>query len=383
MAVSTAKKLDSGKAGTLSAVSDTKTSTKKKTTVSKPNNVGQYTNLSGISTAAKKNLNYYGQGYQKSKEVQNAQKYLEQVMKQKPGKFKSDYDKQIKTLYNQIMNRPAFEYDVNTDPLYEQYKHQYTTLGQQAMQDTVGNAAALTGGYGNSWAETAGNQAYQEYLQQLNNVVPQLYDSAYARYTQEGDELRNNLAMTQGLRDTDYGMYRDTVADWQKDRDYAQGAYDSAYNRDYANWSTMLSYWQQQAQLENSDYWVRKQNEKKKGSGGGGGRKKNTGLQEGGQVGKYGGTGKTDWMPKGTGETEATLAMGDAIWFAQGGLDRVDTSTKEGKERYEQLKKRQDELVRKGYLTSGNSGSGGGNGNGSGDTASSKANATREEYGKK
>lgn len=278
MAVSTAKKLTSGKAGTLNAVSSTKTTTKK-TTVSKPNNVGQYTNLSGISTAAKKNLNYYGQGYQKSKEVQNAQKYLEQVMKQKPGKFKSDYDKQIKTLYNQIMNRPAFEYDVNTDPLYEQYKHQYTTLGQQAMQDTVGNAAALTGGYGNSWAETAGNQAYQEYLQQLNNVVPQLYDSAYARYTQEGDELRNNLAMTQGLRDTDYGMYRDTVADWQKDRDYAQGAYDSAYNRDYANWSTMLSYWQQQAQLENSDYWVRKQNEKKKG-GGGGGRRSNTGNRD-------------------------------------------------------------------------------------------------------
>ena len=213
MAVSTAKKLTSGKAGTLNATSTKKTTTTKKTTVSKPNNVGQYTNLSGISTAAKKNLNYYGQGYQKSKEVQNAQKYLEQVMKQKPGAFKSDYDKQIKTLYNQIMNRPAFEYDVNTDPLYEQYKHQYTTLGQQAMQDTVGNAAALTGGYGNSWAETAGNQAYQEYLQQLNNVVPQLYDSAYARYTQEGDELRNNLAMTQGLRDTDYGMYRDTVAD--------------------------------------------------------------------------------------------------------------------------------------------------------------------------
>ena len=358
MAVSTAKKLTSGKAGTLNATSTKKTTTTKKTTVSKPNNVGQYTNLSGISTAAKKNLNYYGQGYQKSKEVQNAQKYLEQVMKQKPGAFKSDYDKQIKTLYNQIMNRPAFEYDVNTDPLYEQYKHQYTTLGQQAMQDTVGNAAALTGGYGNSWAETAGNQAYQEYLQQLNNVVPQLYDSAYARYTQEGDELRNNLAMTQGLRDTDYGMYRDTVADWQKDRDYAQGAYDSAYNRDYANWSTMLSYWQQQAQLENSDYWVRKQNEKKKGGGGGGGRKKNTGLIDMGNGNQNKNTG--GYNP---GKDMDSILAGEVV---KGNI--TDPSTI-------------NTLLNKGYLTVNGGGNGSGNGNNNDPSAAEKANQIRKQYG--
>ena len=217
-----------------------KTTTTKKTTVAKPAQAGQYTNLAGISNSTKKNLNYYGQGYQPSKTVSKAQNYLDSVLKAKPGAFKSAYDKQIKSLYEGIMNRPDFSYDVNKDPLYDVYKHNYMTQGQAAMQDTVGNAAALTGGYGNSWAATAGSQAYQEYLQRLNEMVPELENQAYTRYNQEGDTMRQNLQMAQGLRDTEYGQYRDKVGDWQADRSYAQSAYDSAYSKDYNAWMDIL-----------------------------------------------------------------------------------------------------------------------------------------------
>lgn len=87
------------------------------------------------------------------------------------------------------INRPDFQYDVNGDALYRHYKDRYTQLGQTAMQDTMGQAAALTGGYGSSYAQNVGQQAYQGYMQQLGDVVPALYRLAYDRYRDKGETL--------------------------------------------------------------------------------------------------------------------------------------------------------------------------------------------------
>lgn len=99
------------------------------------------------------------------------------------------YIDQLNSLYSQIMNRGVFSYDLQGDPLYRQYADQYTQLGKQAMRDTQAQSAALTGGYGNSWASSAGSQAYQQYLNQLNSVIPDLYDRAYQAWQDEYDDL--------------------------------------------------------------------------------------------------------------------------------------------------------------------------------------------------
>lgn len=99
------------------------------------------------------------------------------------------YVAQLNALYDQVMNRKPFQYDLNGDLLYRQMADQYTQLGQQAMRDTMGQAAALTGGYGNSYAQQVGNQAYQQYLTALNQQVPELYDRAYNAYQDETDRL--------------------------------------------------------------------------------------------------------------------------------------------------------------------------------------------------
>ena len=114
-----------------------------------------------------------------SSQIAHAQKLLDNLLKDKPGAYQSQYQNDITNTIGQIKNRKPFSYDVNADALYKQYKDQYVNLGKQAMVDTMGQAAALTGGYGNSYAATVGNQAYQSYLSQLNNVVPELYDKAY------------------------------------------------------------------------------------------------------------------------------------------------------------------------------------------------------------
>ena len=89
----------------------------------------------------------------------------------------------------EYLNREDFRYDLNADALYRQYKDRYMELGKAAMEDTMGQAAALTGGYGSSYAQNVGQQAYNRYLQQLGDVVPELYQLAYDRYRDKGDRL--------------------------------------------------------------------------------------------------------------------------------------------------------------------------------------------------
>lgn len=213
-----------------------------------------YTGLSGLSDNTSQQLGRFGQGYQASENVTAAQQYLQNVVNGKPGDYQSQYKGQLESLYNQVMNRDPFSFNLNGDALYNQYKDQYTQLGQQAMMDTMGQAAAMTGGYGNSYAQTAGQQAYQGYLTQLNNIVPELYQMAYDRYNQEGTNLQNKLSLTQGLEDSAYGKYRDTVSDWNAERAYASEDYWNQYNADYSDYANMLNYWNTIAQQENSQY---------------------------------------------------------------------------------------------------------------------------------
>lgn len=105
------------------------------------------------------------------------------------NKDNQKYVDQLNNLYAQYMNRGPFQYDLTGDLLYRQASDRYTQLGQQAMMDTMGQAAGLTGGYGNSWAQSVGNQAYQQYLTALNDQIPSYYDRAYNVWANEGDRL--------------------------------------------------------------------------------------------------------------------------------------------------------------------------------------------------
>ena len=121
-------------------------------------------------------------------------------------------DEQEETV-RKLLNRESFSYDLNADALYRQYKDSYLRQGKQAMEDTVGKVSTLTGGYGNSYAQTAGQQAYNGYLQQLGDKIPQLHAQALDRYNAEGARLQNQLSVLMQQEGTDYDRYRDAVAD--------------------------------------------------------------------------------------------------------------------------------------------------------------------------
>lgn len=122
-----------------------------------------------------------------------------------PGKYSEQYAAAI----NDYINRGKFEYDAAKDPLYQQYKDSYTRSGQLAMRDTAAQAAALTGGYGNSYAQSAGQQAYNAYMQQLNDKIPELWQLAYGKYNQEGQDMLSRIGVLGDADDKDYGRRTD------------------------------------------------------------------------------------------------------------------------------------------------------------------------------
>ena len=182
------------------------------------------------------------QGYQQSDTVAQAQQMLHDYMAQKPGEYQSTWQGQLDEIMGQILNRQPFQYDVNSDALYQQYKDQYMAQGQQAMIDTMGQAAALTGGYGNSYAQTAGQQTYQGYLQQLNDRIPDLYQLALSKYQMEGDALANQYAMLGAREDQDYGRWRDSVGDYYTELDRLYNQFNAERDYDYGQYIDNRNY---------------------------------------------------------------------------------------------------------------------------------------------
>ena len=108
-----------------------------------------------------------------------------------------------------IKNRKDFSYNLDEDALYQQYKDKYIKQGKLAMADTIGQASAMTGGYGNSYAQSVGNQAYQASLENLNDIVPELYQMAYDKYNNETQELYNQYGMLLQDYAREYGEHSD------------------------------------------------------------------------------------------------------------------------------------------------------------------------------
>lgn len=135
-------------------------------------------------------------------------------------------------------NRDKFSYDFNSDALYQQYKDKYVKQAKMASADVMGQAAAMTGGYGSSYAQTVGNQAYQSSLEQLNDIIPELYQMAYDKYNQEGQDMLNMISLLRGEREFEHGLYNDKYNKLASDRDYWSSMYNNLYNRDYTKYSS-------------------------------------------------------------------------------------------------------------------------------------------------
>lgn len=155
----------------------------------------------------------------------------------KPVQKPSQWQDTLQQTMDAILNKGDFKYDVNADALFNQYKDQYILGGQMAMQDSMGQAAALTGGYGNSNAQTVGQQQYQVYLQQLTDKIPELYQLARDSYDRDLSNLYNRYGLLSDAEAKEYSRYRDEVSDFYADRDYLTNRYYNERDFDYGQWA--------------------------------------------------------------------------------------------------------------------------------------------------
>lgn len=160
--------------------------------------------------------------------VAQAQDYLNQQL----SGYNSRYGSQITDLVQQLQNRPAFEYNAETDPLYIQLRDIWKQDGLMAMEDTMGQAAHLTGGYGNSYAQTAGQQVYNNYLSQVNEMIPELEEAARADYDAKTNALLQQYSMLMEQDSSDYSRWLDEInRQYQLERDALS---DQRYDQEWA-----------------------------------------------------------------------------------------------------------------------------------------------------
>ena len=189
-------------------------------------------------------------GYQPSEDVAAARAYRDSVAAMQPGEYDSGFEDQLQALYDQIEGREAFSYDPEEDEAYRRYARLYAAQGAAAMEDTMGQAASLTGGYGSSYAQAVGQQAYDRYLGELAALVPELRQAALAEYRQEGQALTDRYNMLNQQEKAGYDRWQDTVAQWQRTLSEAQSSYEDVSAQDEKAYQAMLKHYADKAEQE-------------------------------------------------------------------------------------------------------------------------------------
>lgn len=111
---------------------------------------------------------------------------------------------------------------------YKALEKSYTAAGQKAMQDTLAQLSARTGGLASTYAGQAGQQVYSDYLNEMENA-------AYDRYQDENAELYNLLEAQRSAEATEYARLLDRISMGQQaeETEYkrSQAAEQQSYER--------------------------------------------------------------------------------------------------------------------------------------------------------
>jgi hypothetical protein len=132
-----------------------------------------------------------------------------------------------------------WNYNPSTDPVWQAYQKQYRREGNRAAEDTLGRAAAMTGGMPSSYAVTAAAQAGNNYAAALSDKLPELYKDSYNRWFNEYQRQLGLADAYAGAGQTEYNRYRDRLGQWNTDRSFQynlnrDAVEDERYDREWA-----------------------------------------------------------------------------------------------------------------------------------------------------
>lgn len=167
-------------------------------------------------------------------------------------------DSAARNIYQAYLNQRnamgPFQYNYAADPVYQAYAAQYQRDGRRAMEDTLAQVAARTGGLASSYAGAAAQQQYDRYMTELNNVIPQLEQIAYGRYRDARGDLDADLKAQLALEGLAYDRYRDRLGDIDSDYKTQLALEEVFYNRDRDLRSDMAKDLSTARSLEQTEY---------------------------------------------------------------------------------------------------------------------------------
>lgn len=137
------------------------------------------------------------------------------------GTYSSRNRDEIDKLTEKYTSRGAFEYSPETDEAFKSYAKMMMGQGELAMKDAMGQASSLTGGYGNSYAQTAGQQVYNDYAREVGAAESDFYDRALSRYNAEGNDILNRIGVLENRETADRAAWEEEYA-----KDYATASAD-------------------------------------------------------------------------------------------------------------------------------------------------------------
>lgn len=185
------------------------------------------------------------------------------------GITKEDIDKMMS---DYLPSRPEYQSDeweetanalakAAMDMTYEQWlkSDQYTALaerfglqGEMGMQDVLGQINSRTGGLASSYAATAAQQQYNQYMSQLEEVARQMYGA-------ERSDALQKAQLAYQFSQANYQKYLDQLAQYNADRSFGFDVFDkilqdSHYNQQWQNTLKQQAYQQKRDEVNDQHY---------------------------------------------------------------------------------------------------------------------------------
>lgn len=149
----------------------------------------------------------------------------------------ADYVSQNKEAMDALTGEIGSGYDGNTlAKAYQQYRDQTTDAAAAAAENTRANAAALSGGYGNSWADSLAAQGQGAATANVDAALTGLRSRALNEYQNRQSGLVEALSGMGNTEALDRSAYGSNLSNW--------------YNR-----QNFLANQSAQARNENDNYW--------------------------------------------------------------------------------------------------------------------------------
>lgn len=133
--------------------------------------------------------------------------------------YNSEYMDTLNELAKQLISMNYDDWTKGSQ--YQALADRYGNNGRMSMQDVLGQVASRTGGLASSYATTAAQQQYNQYMAQLEEVARQMY-------SQDRSDLLDNANLYRNLANDEYDRYRDSLADYNAQKAAAQTKNNSA-----------------------------------------------------------------------------------------------------------------------------------------------------------